>query len=368
MSIEVADSLNVGKTDVVLDVRSRIEKEEDIYNIKYPVRGGLVYCLENEKFYVIKTLVAAEVNGYTIANYKVGTYEELNVGGAKYTAGDGISISEDGVISCTVSSTTPSEAYKAGEGLLLEGQTFKVDWDKVAKKSDIKVYSAGENITISESGVISAKDTKYSVGDGIEISAENVIAVDWKKVAKKEDIKLARVSIYGDLENRPEIVGDDHITVTLKSAGAVKVAGAGNTESDGDYVMDKISATGASRVWRTDDRKLYYVDGQWRIVGVTDATIYYYLTADETADPWSGSWKSDYSEFEPLPTVSKAENGDHDVWSINIDTTALISVREGKVFTGNIELLTRTEFDETVGDMGEALDIINRNLVELVYG
>ena len=102
MSIEVADSLNVGKTDVVLDVRSRIEKEEDIYNIKYPVRGGLVYCLENEKFYVIKTLAPAEVNGYTIANYKVGTYEELNVGGAKYSAGEGIAISEDGVISCTV--------------------------------------------------------------------------------------------------------------------------------------------------------------------------------------------------------------------------------------------------------------------------
>lgn len=150
MSIEVADSLNVGKTDVVLDVRSRIEKEEDIYNIKYPVRGGLVYCIENEKFYVIKTLVAAEINGYTIANYKVGIYEELgNGGGAEYTAGEGIAITEN---------------------------VISVDWDKVAKKEDIKVYSAGENITISEDGVISAKDTKYSAGNGIAISAEGVIS------------------------------------------------------------------------------------------------------------------------------------------------------------------------------------------------
>ena len=119
MSIEVADSLNVGKTDVVLDVRSRIEKESDIYDIKYPVRGGLVYCLENEKFYVIKTLVAADVNGYTIANYKVGTYEELNVGGAKYSAGSGISISVDGVISCTVEGG--GSEYTAGNGISISG-------------------------------------------------------------------------------------------------------------------------------------------------------------------------------------------------------------------------------------------------------
>lgn len=113
MSIEVADSLNVGRTDTVLDVRSRIETEADIYNIKYPARGGLVYCTENGKYYIIKTLTAAEVNGYTIANYKVGTYEEFKSGGSEtYTAGKGISISKDNVISCTV--TVPTDYVTQG--------------------------------------------------------------------------------------------------------------------------------------------------------------------------------------------------------------------------------------------------------------
>ena len=128
MSIEVADSLNVGKTDVVLDVRSRIEKEEDIYNIKYPVRGGLVYCLENEKFYVIKTLAPAEVNGYTIANYKVGTYEELNVGGAKYSAGEGIAISEDGVISIPLSRAAALRAILSHRMNLIQQSAISIQF------------------------------------------------------------------------------------------------------------------------------------------------------------------------------------------------------------------------------------------------
>ena len=139
MSIEVADSLNVGKTDVVLDVRSRIEKEEDIYNIKYPVRGGLVYCIENEKFYVIKTLVAAEINGYTIANYKVGSYEELNVGGAKYSAGNGIEISADGVISCTVDGGGGAE-YTAGNGIVITNNTINL---QIADERGLKVLNNG---------------------------------------------------------------------------------------------------------------------------------------------------------------------------------------------------------------------------------
>jgi hypothetical protein len=77
-----------------------------------------------------------------------------------YKPGAGIAIDTDGTISCSV---TPGEpiSYTAGDGLLLNNQQFTVDWEKVAKledvalKSDIKTYTAGQGIEITNDNVIS---------------------------------------------------------------------------------------------------------------------------------------------------------------------------------------------------------------------
>jgi hypothetical protein len=151
-------------------------------------------------------------------------------GGKEYTAGSGISISADGVISATSTGGTET-VYQAGEGISISGETVSVDFSKVAAKEhehsgyaitghfhgmedinglvlslnnkadsdhthnatsinglstvatsgsyndltdkpaipDSVTYTAGENISISDSGVISAVDTKYTAGTGIAI-------------------------------------------------------------------------------------------------------------------------------------------------------------------------------------------------------
>lgn len=70
-------------------------------------------------------------------------------GGAEYTAGTGIDITED---------------------------VISVDTTAIQEK-----LTAGDNITISE-GVISATDTTYDAGDGINISAADTITVDMQYV------------------------------------------------------------------------------------------------------------------------------------------------------------------------------------------
>ena len=75
-------------------------------------------------------------------------------------------------------------------------------------------YTAGDNITITADGVISAVDTKYTAGTGISISDE-IVSVDFSKVAAKDhehttaDItdlhEVAKSGSYNDLTDKPTI-------------------------------------------------------------------------------------------------------------------------------------------------------------------
>ena len=348
MSIEVADSLNVGKTDVVLDVRSRIEKEEDIYNIKYPVRGGLVYCIENEKFYVIKTLVAADVNGYTIANYKVGTYEELNVGGAKYSAGSGIEISASGVISCTVEGG--GAEYTAGDGISISDKNvISVDFNTVAKKSDVKSYSGSDNISISSDGKIDITD----------------------KVALKSDLKVGEVvADYNKLDNKPLFAAGAGIEVGIVRGGALQVSGAGNTDSNGTYELADYNAIGTARVWQKANRKIYHDGTKWLIDSDTDGASFYY-SATGDADPWTLTFAAALSDFGVAPTVALVANGMSDKVqyaikgvpnSLKDGFIGLYTDADGLHFTTNL-IVTKAELSQQLGDINSILDNINGEVI-----
>ena len=77
-----------------------------------------------------------------------------------YTAGENVSISEGGVISAT------DTTYSAGDNVTIE--------DGVISATDT-TYEAGANITI-EDGVISATDTTYTAGDNIAIENGEISA------------------------------------------------------------------------------------------------------------------------------------------------------------------------------------------------
>lgn len=80
-------------------------------------------------------------------------------GSVVYTAGENITISEDYVISAT------DTTYTAGENITISE-------DNVISATNSGVtYTAGENITISDENVISATDTTYVEGFGIDIGS-----------------------------------------------------------------------------------------------------------------------------------------------------------------------------------------------------
>lgn len=85
-------------------------------------------------------------------------------GGSSYTAGENISISSEGVISAV------DTKYTAGTNITIENNVIS------ASGGGGSSYTAGANIQISSEGVISAIDTTYSAGTGISISSEGVIA------------------------------------------------------------------------------------------------------------------------------------------------------------------------------------------------
>lgn len=80
--INIEDSLIVSKLNQPLDSRTRVTTVSDIKNIKNPAIGTLVYCEDNEKFYVITELAdKTYTNGLVVQNAAVGAYKELETGG-----------------------------------------------------------------------------------------------------------------------------------------------------------------------------------------------------------------------------------------------------------------------------------------------
>ena len=91
----------------------------------------------------------------------------------KLTAGENITISEDNVISATGGGGHAE--YIAGEGIRISGNTISLTTVVLNQLAQIvnkqNKLTAGANITINSSNVISATDTTYTAGTGISISS-----------------------------------------------------------------------------------------------------------------------------------------------------------------------------------------------------
>lgn len=88
------------------------------------------------------------------------TTEQYISFGKSYTAGNNIQISEQGVISAT------DTTYSAGDNIQINSNNEISATDTT--------YSAGDNIQINGNNVISATDTTYSAGDNMSLDSENV--------------------------------------------------------------------------------------------------------------------------------------------------------------------------------------------------
>ena len=114
------------------------------------VNGSTFYCSDVSKLYV----------------FCDGTwYERKSLGGgASYTAGEGIDI-EDNTIS--VDTNTIQSKLTAGDNITISDDTIA---------ATDTTYTAGTNVSISDTNVISATDTTYTAGTNVSISDANVIS------------------------------------------------------------------------------------------------------------------------------------------------------------------------------------------------
>lgn len=104
--ISVDKSVIVGRIDSPLDARTRCNNTADFPNIETPFIGMIIFTTDDRQYWVVTELQSKLIGSQMIENYQIKSYEKLvdilgavSGGGAEYTAGNGISISDDNEIS-----------------------------------------------------------------------------------------------------------------------------------------------------------------------------------------------------------------------------------------------------------------------------
>lgn len=321
--MSVAKPVIVELADMPLDARTRCNNVDDFPNIETPFIGMLIYTIDDGKFWVVTKLKAKLIGSMSVENMQIDEYAEFvggSGGGAEYTAGEGISIT-DGAIS--------------------------VNFNTVAKKADIVNYSAGAGISISSAGVISCSVTpgesiEYTAGDGLLLVGSE-FEVDFEVVAKKSDIPDGTTD-YNALENKPIIAAGAGVTVEIIKGGSLLVSGAGDETTNGTYEMVDQAAEGTARVWQKEGRKLYNDGTKWLFDDDTDASSFYYSSAT-TDDPWGATFTAALETLGTAPTVALI--GTQDVTTIAPDFNVVAKKSEVTAIMGQL------------GDIDDILDDIN---------
>ncbi len=151
-------------------------------------------------------------------------------GGTTYTAGDGIEISDEDVISAT--------PYEAGENVTIEDFTVSaID----------TTYEAGDNVTISEDNIISAKDTTYTAGENVTIE-DGIISAASTTYTAGDGIGISNNKITANISSGTGITvttssGAKKISTSLLGSNGVKVSG---STISGDYTAgDNVTISNA---------------------------------------------------------------------------------------------------------------------------
>ena len=86
-SLLIEGGLKISTPNIPTDMRTRIETITDIVDIPLPYVGMLVYVLDEEKYYIVKTLKSKTVAGVEVENAVVDKYEVFVSGSAEVADG-----------------------------------------------------------------------------------------------------------------------------------------------------------------------------------------------------------------------------------------------------------------------------------------
>ena len=161
---------------------------------------------------------------------------------------------------------------------------------QLAKKQD--VLTAGDNISISDSNVISATDTKYTAGDNISISDSNVISAIGVGVTAGTGLSLS-----------------------------------GSTINHSNSVTAKTSYVGSA----TAIPQIKY-DAQGHITGTSSVTVYPPTTAGTNGQLWTsqgssvGKWRTP-SDYNSIGNYDVTNSYSDSTWYGGYDRSYLITIR-----------------------------------------
>ena len=169
-----------------------------------------------------------------------GFIKARSSGGSSYTAGDGISISNDeialdqswlGDYGHVKNADSARNARSAQDADKIDGHYYSDITDLIDEKQDKLI--AGANITITSEGIISASGgggSSYEAGDGIDISSD-VISIDQNWAY--ENLRVYRAQEASDASNASKLSGHSwqEISTELDGKQRTLVAGEGITIS-----------------------------------------------------------------------------------------------------------------------------------------
>ena len=76
-AIVLSGGLKPSKKNTPGDIRTRIETIADVKDIPLPFIGMIFYVIDEDKFYVVKTLDSKSIGAIEMTEMTVGEYEEL---------------------------------------------------------------------------------------------------------------------------------------------------------------------------------------------------------------------------------------------------------------------------------------------------
>lgn len=160
------------KNDLPLDIRTRIETINEMAKIEFPYIGMLIYVIDEDKFYIVKSLKGEElipgISSTMIQNFRVDEYEEFSVSSSK---------------NLVFNTRNEAENYARNDADAYHGQIIHIKdaRTQAEKNNSVKVYEetcyidynkAVQTIcSFTYTALGQLLDILYDINDGIDCTA-----------------------------------------------------------------------------------------------------------------------------------------------------------------------------------------------------
>lgn len=170
-------------TDTPIDLRIRVQSIDDIYDIELPYVGMIVYVIDEDKYYKIKTLKAKEVGITSIENALVDTFEEFFINSSNGNTDITMLQQEIAELKSTINELTQiPEIFIANKNIASEMKDLK------RKMQDKSIIS----IVIDPQIVVENSDaTDFKLNISVEFVNNSITYFDSMKIDKIRSIDSA---------------------------------------------------------------------------------------------------------------------------------------------------------------------------------